>query len=88
VSFDLIHKTYSASISTHFNRKCVKKFIQELPRAYKPSDLIRVLKDCEADRLSELEHENIVKYYEFFIEKNHVCIVLEYCDVNSSSFKY
>ncbi len=70
--------------STHFNRKCVKKYIQEIPCAIGPSDFFQLLKDCEADRLSELEHENVIKYYEFFIENNHVCIVLEYCDVNFS----
>jgi hypothetical protein len=32
--------------------------------------------------LSELEHEDIIKYYEFFIENNQICAVLEYCEVN------
>jgi serine/threonine protein kinase len=36
--------------------------------------------------LSGLKHENIVKYYEFFIEISHICIVLEYCDVNFAFF--
>ncbi len=74
-------------VFTYFNRKCVKKYIQEIPRAIRPSDLIQSLKDCEADRLSEMEHENVIKYYEFFIENNHICIVLEYCDVNFAFFK-
>jgi hypothetical protein len=32
--------------------------------------------------LSELEHEDIIKYYDFFLENNHICAVLEYCEVN------
>jgi serine/threonine protein kinase len=70
-----------------FKRKCVKKFIQQIPQAIRPSDLIQALQKCEAEKLSEFEHENIVKYYGFFIENNHVCIVLEYCDVNNIFFK-
>ena len=73
-------------VSTHFNRKCVKKNIQKIPPVIRPSDLIRALEHCEAEMLSKLEHEYIVKYYELFIENNHVCIVLEYCDVNFAFF--
>ncbi len=32
--------------------------------------------------LYKLEHENIIKYYDFFIENNQICTVLEYCEVN------
>ncbi len=75
-------------ISTHFIRKCVKKNIQKIPPVIRPSDLIQALQkyNSEAEILSKLEHENIVKYYELFIENNHVCTVLEYCDVNNVFF--
>jgi hypothetical protein len=32
--------------------------------------------------LSELEHENKVKYYGYFIDNKHVHTVLEFCEVN------
>ena len=38
------------------------------------------------DLYKQLEHENIVKFYDLFIEKHyfhkHLHIVLEYCEVN------
>ena len=34
----------------------------------------------EANLLLSLHHPNIIKCYEYFTEKNHFCIVMEYCD--------
>ena len=48
----------------------------------KPADFVRELEKNEASRLSQLEHESIVKYYDFFIHDRHICVVLEYCEVN------
>ena len=41
-----------------------------------------MLKENEVFMLSELEHDDIIKYYDFFIENNQICAVLEYCEVN------
>jgi len=50
-------------VSTHFyrNRKCVTKNNQEILNEITLSDLIQSLKYCDAERLSEFEHENIIK---------------------------
>ncbi len=47
-----------------------------------------MLKENEVFMLSELEHEDIIKYYDFFIENDHICVVLEYCQVNLINDKF
>jgi len=38
--------------------------------------------DCsnEAKILNTLDHPNIVKYYDSFLEKNNLNIIMEFCD--------
>jgi serine/threonine protein kinase len=62
--------------------KAIKIWREKIPNGLKPEEFIQVLKENEVSMLSELEHENITKYYEFFIENNQICAVLEYCQVN------
>ena len=47
----------------------------------KPTDFVRELEKNAVYRLSKLEHENIVKYYDFLFHDRHICVVLEYCEV-------
>ena len=48
----------------------------------KPAAFVEALEKNEVYRLSKLEHENIIKYYDFFFHDRHICVVLEYCEVN------
>ena len=73
-------------INVFFNRKVVKKYKDEIPKSFRPSDIIEALQKCEADVLSKIEHENIIKYYAFFIENDHICVVLEACDMDLQQF--
>jgi serine/threonine protein kinase len=70
-----------------FNRKVVKKYKEKIPRKYKPSDVYEILQSCEFDRQSVLKHDNIIEYQEYFLENSHICVVLEYCDVNFIIFQ-
>jgi NIMA (never in mitosis gene a)-related kinase 11 len=36
----------------------------------------------EARLLQSLDHPNIVKFYDSFVEKEFFCIVTEFCDVS------
>ena len=47
----------------------------------KPAAFVEVIEKNEVYRLSKLEHENIVKYYDFLFHDRHICVVLEYCEV-------
>ena len=42
----------------------------------------------EANLLLSLDHPNIIKCYEYFTEKDHFCIVMEYCDNSKRNKKY
>ncbi len=66
----------------HLKRKAIKIWRKKISNAQKPDEFIKVLKENEVFMLSELEHEDIIKYYGFFIENNQICAVLEYCEVN------
>ena len=38
--------------------------------------------NSEVNQLKEHNHENIIKYYDHFIENEHLFIVIEFCEVN------
>jgi hypothetical protein len=69
-------------------RKVIKFWREKLPHAVKPNEYIKKLQRNEVFMLSELEHEDIIKYFDFFLEKDHVCAVLEYCEVNLMNQKF
>ena len=46
------------------------------------NEYINVLQQNEVFLLCELEHVDIIKYYDFYIENNRICVVLEYCEGN------
>jgi|LakMenEpi03Aug12_release.lakeMendotaPanAssembly.Ray.scaffolds.fasta_scaffold3107910_1 hypothetical protein len=48
--------------------KAIKIWREKIPNALKPEEFIQVLKENEVSMLSELEHENITKYYEFLLK--------------------
>ncbi len=37
--------------------------------------------NSEVNQLREHDHENIIKYYDHFIENDHLHVVIEYCEV-------
>lgn len=40
-----------------------------------------VAPDAEAKLLSKLDHPNILRYFDSFVEDDYFCIVTEYCEV-------
>ena len=38
--------------------------------------------NSEVNQLREHNHENIIKYYDHFIENEDLHVVIEYCEVN------
>ena len=63
-------------------RKAIKIWKEKMHHSLKPEAFVEVIEKNEVYRLSKLEHESIVKYYDFFIHDRHICVVLEYCEVN------
>jgi serine/threonine protein kinase len=60
-------------------RKVIKQFKTKIPRNQKT---ISEVCNSEVNQLREHNHENIIKYYDHFIENEHLFIVIEYCEVN------
>ena len=58
----------------------VKIYNTEIPRIVNRSQLSKSLQSCEVEILASMEHENIIKYYGYFIDENRLCVVLEACD--------
>jgi serine/threonine protein kinase len=65
----------------YLNIKVVKKYKEKIS-GFNKDDVNKALKKCEADVLTKIKHENIIKYYGFFIENDQVCIILELCDMD------
>ena len=78
--------SFLISVYIYFDRKVVKKHKEKIHRAFKRSELSEALEKCEAGVFSKREHENLIKYYEFFIEEDQICIVLEAFDIVLEKF--
>jgi hypothetical protein len=59
-------------------RKVIKQFKTKIPMNQKT---ISEVCNSEVNQLREHDHENIIKYYDHFIENDHLHVVIEYCEV-------
>ena len=65
-----------------FRRKVIKKYFQKIPKVNRQVDMNNEI-FSETSQLKEHFHENIIKYFDDFIEDEHLYVVLEYCDVST-----
>ncbi len=59
-------------------RKVIKQFKTKIPKNQKS---ISEVCNSEVNQLREHNHENIIKYYDHFIENEYLHVVIEYCEV-------
>ncbi len=60
-------------------RKVIKQFKTKIQKIDQKT--INEVYNSEVNQLREHNHENIIKYYDHFIENEHLFIVIEYCEV-------
>ncbi len=60
-------------------RKVIKQFKTNIQKIDQKT--INEVYNSEVNQLREHNHENILKYYDHFIENEHLFIVIEYCEV-------
>jgi serine/threonine protein kinase len=70
-----------------FFRKVIKKYKDIIQRNMDSSQFSDKF-TREAEILSKMKHENIIKYFGHFIEEHRLCIILEACEEDLESFIY
>ncbi len=58
----------------------IKQFKTEIQKIHQKT--ISEVCNSEVNQLREHNHENIIKYYDHFIENEHLHVVIEFCEVN------
>jgi hypothetical protein len=58
----------------------IKQLKTKIPKIHQKT--ISEVCNSEVNQLREHNHENIIKYYDHFIENEHLHVVIEFCEVN------